>query len=951
MNESPRRSPDDNSFDAQLSQAREIALLREYLPLAAVADEPELREALQRTRRLAPKLAAASAARSTTGDKFEFTEHPDEYTDVVPMSVGGMGAVFRAQQAATGRIVAIKVIAEHRRGNAEAVRRFEREAALGRRIRHPHFVEMLDAGEDSGRPFLVMEFLDGRDLGRIAAEHGRLAVADACELIRQAALGADFLASQGLVHRDLKPSNLMLSGRPAVVKVLDMGLACDPASTSRSELTESQHILGSYDYLAPEQALDPRAVDRRADVYSLGCTLYRLLAGHAPFSREGETSAAAKLLAHQLAFAPALDSLRDDVPSTLAAVVARTMAKLPEDRFATAGDLAESLGPFCGGARLEMLLESNVSSEAYDPTASGAMDQTNRRSGVNRSESAGPNAFASKRPGETLLRSMRKTSVVLLATVALFALIAILVLSDRRREGGETVSVQGRPPGILRAPFSAETAHAAQRAWAGALGLNEPEIVNSLGMRLRLIPPGAFDGRSPRGDARAEHPLWMGVSEVEADKFAWMMGRDSASLREERPTSLDPAATKASRLPAQGVAWQDAVDFCRRLSDLPAERRAGRRYSLPTHAEWTWACLAGAAADSPWEAAAMRDHAVVDEPRPRSSGAFPANAFGLFDMRGNVAEWGADWVPEPPGGVVDAAKIVAAPPGGDTTGRSAGSPFLVPALRGGSYESQTPEQLSASRRLPHGPESPPRPSHGFRIVCRLDEPPAPRLPKDEKRFDEMIVRDTSLRGWGFPGGAVSNVDGELEQVIGEGSEWGSVWYGRHGNLRDFELRCDMRIEGGDTDCQIMFRADFLERTWERGSSYRFYLAGPRAGRLYRVAPERTAPVAVVPVSLLARVRFDTWNSLAVRCEGRRTRIWLADELAIDFTDVAPNVCLQGPLTFLTRGAPDGPRRTARFRDLRIRLLGTPTPAEVKPMEWTMGQENLPAITLPKARTP
>lgn len=169
---------------------------------------------------------------------------------------------------------------------------------------------------------------------------------------------------------------------------------------------------------------------------------------------------------------------------------------------------------------------------------------------------------------------------------------------------------------------------------------------------------------------------------------------------------------------------------------------------------------------------------------------------------------------------------------------------------------------------------------------------------------------------------MSNVAGELEEVIGEGSEWGSIWYGRHGNLRDFELRCDMRIEGMNTESQVMFRANFLEQTWERGSSYRFYLAGPREGCLYRVTPERTAPVAVVPASLLTRLRLDTWNSLAIRCEGRRTRIWLAGELAIDFTDVAPDVCLQGPLTFLTRGDPAGPRRTARFRDLRIRLLGS-----------------------------
>ena len=207
----------------------------------------------------------------------------------------------------------------------------------------------------------------------------------------------------------------------------------------------------------------------------------------------------------------------------------------------------------------------------------------------------------------------------------------------------------------------------------------------------------------------------------------------------------------------------------------------------------------------------------------------------------------------------------------------------------------------------------------------------------------MLTRDTALNGWGFPGGDVFNADGLLVQTIGAGSDWGSIWYGRHGNLRDFEMRGEMRIEGPVDECLLLFRANVLETSWETGSHYRFHLAGRRLGWLYRSGPDDTDTIAVAPAGLLARLRVDTWNRLAVRCEGRRIRIWLADELAIDFTDAAPNVCLQGPLSFLLRGSAAGPQRTTRFRDLRIQLLDTPATTTPKPMAWTMGQQNLPPI--------
>ncbi|MFM7161289.1 MAG: protein kinase domain-containing protein [Planctomycetaceae bacterium] len=251
-----------------------------------------------------------------------------------------MGAVYRACQRSTGRAVAIKIIAPHRRDSVEAQRRFRREGQLTLGLSHPHLVEVLAAGEEAGRAYLAMELLAGRDLARVAAEHGPLAVADACELIRQAALGVDFLAQRGFVHRDLKPSNLMLSGSPATVKVLDLGLVRDADETALSELTQSRQILGTYDYLAPEQARDSRTVDGRADIYSLGCTLYHMLTAEPPFP---EGTVLQKLLQHQGDTAPDPTVKNPRVPAPLASLVRRMMAKDPRERPATPQQLLAEL--------------------------------------------------------------------------------------------------------------------------------------------------------------------------------------------------------------------------------------------------------------------------------------------------------------------------------------------------------------------------------------------------------------------------------------------------------------------------------------------------------------------------------------------------------------------------------------------------------------------------------
>jgi hypothetical protein len=207
----------------------------------------------------------------------------------------------------------------------------------------------------------VLEFLEGIDLARLVDRRGPLPVADACEAVRQAALGLQHAHEKGVVHRDVKPSNLMATP-DGCVKVLDFGLARwdrdrqeeEPASGA---LTSAGETLGTADYMAPEQWRASR-VDVRADVYSLGCTLYHLLTGRPPFAGPGYDTRGEKMLAHAHAPAPPAREQRPEVPGGLAPVLDRLLAKEPAGRFATAAEVAAALQPFCAGCDLPGLLAS-----------------------------------------------------------------------------------------------------------------------------------------------------------------------------------------------------------------------------------------------------------------------------------------------------------------------------------------------------------------------------------------------------------------------------------------------------------------------------------------------------------------------------------------------------------------------------------------------------------------
>jgi serine/threonine protein kinase/DNA-binding response OmpR family regulator len=260
------------------------------------------------------------------------------------LGAGGMGTVYRARHRRMKRIVALKVLAKNLGRTPVFVQRFQREVETVARLSHPHIVMAFDADEAEAGHFLVMEFVNGRDLATEVQERGPMSVREAVNGVLQAARAMEYAHSRGIVHRDIKPANLLrdVSG---VVKVADLGLArlseaLGKSSEPAAGLTQAGGILGTADFMPPEQALDSTTIDHRADVYSLGCTLYYLLTKQVPYPG---TTLMEILLKHRDAPIPALREARPDVPPAVDAIYRQMVAKKPGDRFQLMSEVVQAL--------------------------------------------------------------------------------------------------------------------------------------------------------------------------------------------------------------------------------------------------------------------------------------------------------------------------------------------------------------------------------------------------------------------------------------------------------------------------------------------------------------------------------------------------------------------------------------------------------------------------------
>ncbi len=314
---------------------------------------------------------------------------------------GGMGAVYLADHRAMNRQVALKVLPRERVGDRSYLERFYLEAKAVAALDHPNIVRAFDVDHDDETHYLVMEYVRGANLQTFVRDAERpLAFATIADYVAQAARGLQHAHDAGLIHRDVKPANLLVDPQ-GVVKLLDLGLALMTDEASSISADHQEAVLGTADYLAPEQAMNSHDVDARADIYSLGCTMYFAITGRPPFA---EGTLAQRVLAHQTQPPRGIRELRPDTPPELAEICQQMMAKSPLERIATAGEVAERLDHWRKAAKAFLPISPQMpiriqTGDAMRTAALAASRAPQRDSSITiRSGGAEPPSLATQKP-------------------------------------------------------------------------------------------------------------------------------------------------------------------------------------------------------------------------------------------------------------------------------------------------------------------------------------------------------------------------------------------------------------------------------------------------------------------------------------------------------------------------------------------------------------------------
>ena len=689
----------------QLLTADEVRAVEVGLPAERrPRDSQELAKELVRAGRLT-KYQAANAVQGKAKNLVF-----DDYVVVDLWPVAGQQC-YQAEHRKMKRRVGLRILPPFAAAkSSSALGRFQREVQAAARLEHPHLLAAYHAGEAHGVPYLVFQFVDGRDLDSLVLQEGRLSFEKAVDFILQAARALAYAHDKGVVHRDVNPANLLVD-KSGTVKVAGLGLARIEDDTEKG-VTQTGELIGRPEYMPPEQWRNAKNVDARSDIYSLGCTMYYLLVGKTMFA--GET-VGQQMMAHTDQPIPSLRIQRPDLPASLETVFTKMVAKSPSDRYPTMGAAIAALESVqkASGKKAAAIVEKVASGSTWNATAKvvGGLFVTIIApvivgilmklldSPADPPPTATTAAATASQPSAIVPPASEGKAD---AAIAASTPAAVAPGPPARREPAQLelqfpVRLKDKPPALAKMPFAKreEKARAVaqqhQQRWADFLGV-PIRADNTIAMSLVLIPPGSFpmgatdehikavsqhvkkgaqeliESESPQHTVTLTRPFYMSATEVTIGQFrAFADATGHRTEAERRATTGSwklPGYEVNDDSPVTWVTWYDAVQFCNWLSDhegLPRAYVSHKQeiwqvtatdgYRLPSEAQWEYGCRAGMASqysfgDKTDQVVKVAWIGTIAGRRAHAVGTLLPNGFGLFDMHGNVVEWCNDWFHE-----------------------------------------------------------------------------------------------------------------------------------------------------------------------------------------------------------------------------------------------------------------------------------------------------------------